>query len=179
MMSFRRAVDYTYIAQLLGRMIRTPLQQRVTVDETLNEVHLYLPQFDESTVYDVVDALKSTEGATIPTDIEVEEVDSDSYETLVLKPTYQEKPRKPGQPAQKKAIPGQLEMNFENPDTLVEKPSNQATQQQASYVAAKPNDNQGEAVRVQDTPMAHDDVETNKQDDNIVTLFRVKTFSYG
>jgi hypothetical protein len=47
MMSFRRAVDYTYIAQLLGRMIRTPLQQRVTVDETLNKVHLYLPQFDE------------------------------------------------------------------------------------------------------------------------------------
>jgi NAD-dependent deacetylase len=43
MMSFRRAVDYTYIAQLLGRMIRTPLQQRVMVDETLNEVHLYLP----------------------------------------------------------------------------------------------------------------------------------------
>ncbi len=26
MMSFRRAVDYTYIAQLLGRMVRTPMQ---------------------------------------------------------------------------------------------------------------------------------------------------------
>jgi hypothetical protein len=97
MMSFRRAVDYTYIAQLLGRMIRTPLQQRVLVDETLNEVHLYLPQFDETTVYDVVEALKSTEGATIPADIEVEEVDSDNYETLVLKPTYTVQPRKPGQ----------------------------------------------------------------------------------
>lgn len=100
MMSFRRAVDYTYIAQLLGRMIRTPLQQRVLVDETLNEVHLYLPQFDESTVYDVVEALKSTEGATIPADIEVEEVDSDGYETLGLRPTFEVQPRKPGQKKQ-------------------------------------------------------------------------------
>lgn len=104
MMSFRRAVDYTYIAQLLGRMIRTPLQQRVLVDETLNEVHLYLPQFDETTVYDVVEALRSAEGATIPADIEVEEVDSDNYETLVLKPTFEVQPRKPGQ---KKADPRQ------------------------------------------------------------------------
>jgi type III restriction enzyme len=29
MMSFRHANDYTYIAQLLGRMIRTPLARRV------------------------------------------------------------------------------------------------------------------------------------------------------
>lgn len=112
MMSFRRAVDYTYIAQLLGRMIRTPLQQRVLVDETLNEVHLYLPQFDETTVYDVVDALKSTEGATIPADIEVEEVDSDNYETLVLKPTYTVQPRKPGQ---KNADPRQGTFDFDAP----------------------------------------------------------------
>ena len=31
MMSFRRATDSTYIAQLLGRMIRTPMQMRITV----------------------------------------------------------------------------------------------------------------------------------------------------
>ena len=29
MMSFRSAQDYTYIAQLLGRMIRTPLARRI------------------------------------------------------------------------------------------------------------------------------------------------------
>ena len=28
MMSFRRAEDHTYIAQLLGRMVRTPLARR-------------------------------------------------------------------------------------------------------------------------------------------------------
>ena len=74
MMSFRHATDYTYIAQLLGRMIRTPMQMRINVDETLNDVHLYLPQFNESTVLEVIKALKNEEGATIPTDIEAEQI---------------------------------------------------------------------------------------------------------
>lgn len=93
MMSFRRAVDYTYIAQLLGRMVRTPTQQHINVDETLNDVHLYLPQFDEATVYDVVKALQDEEGATIPTDIEAEEMGHANYDTLSLRPTYQTTPR--------------------------------------------------------------------------------------
>lgn len=96
MMSFRRAVDYTYIAQLLGRMVRTPTQQHINVDETLNDVHLYLPQFNESTVYDVVKALQDEEGATIPTDIEAEKMGFDSYDTLGLRPTYTIPPRQPG-----------------------------------------------------------------------------------
>lgn len=87
MMSFRHAVDYTYIAQLLGRMVRTPMQMRIRVDETLNDVHLYLPQFNEKTVYDVVEALRSSEGANIPTDIEMEELGETTYETLTLTPT--------------------------------------------------------------------------------------------
>jgi len=119
MMSFRRASDHTWIAQLLGRMIRTPLQQRVMADESLNEVHLYLPHFDETTVYDVVEALRSTEGATIPADIDVEEVDSDSYETLNLKPTYDTKPRIP---VPKKQLPGQQHFDFDNPGTYTETP---------------------------------------------------------
>ncbi len=96
MMSFRRAVDYTYIAQLLGRMVRTPTQQHINVDETLNDVHLYLPQFNEDTVYDVVKALQDEEGATIPTDIEAEAMGYDNYDTLSLRPTYTTPPRQPG-----------------------------------------------------------------------------------
>lgn len=88
MMSFRRATDYTYIAQLLGRMIRTPTQQHINVDETLNEVHLFLPRFDEDTVYKVVDALKGAEGANIPTEIEAEMMGTSHYDTLSLRPTY-------------------------------------------------------------------------------------------
>lgn len=96
MMSFRRAVDYTYIAQLLGRMVRTPTQRHINVDETLNDVHLYLPQFNESTVHDVIKALQNEEGATIPTDVEVEEMGNQSYDTLSLRPTYKLAPRRPG-----------------------------------------------------------------------------------
>ena len=62
MMSFRRAVDATYIAQLLGRMVRTPLQRRVESDESLNDVHLYLPFFDRDTVENVIAAFKDEEG---------------------------------------------------------------------------------------------------------------------
>ena len=57
MMSFRRATDPTYIAQLMGRMVRTPLKRRIQSDETLNCVHLYLPHFDKDTAEAVVRAL--------------------------------------------------------------------------------------------------------------------------
>lgn len=108
MMSFRCAVDHTYIAQLLGRMVRTPTQQHINVDETLNDVHLYLPQFNEATVYDVVKALQDEEGATIPTDIEAEEMGRGNYDTLSLRPTYQTQPRQPGR--ERNENPDQLSM---------------------------------------------------------------------
>jgi len=65
MMSFRHASDYTYIAQLLGRMIRTPLARRVEADAELNNVGLFLPFFDEDTVKMVEQALRDSE-AIVP-----------------------------------------------------------------------------------------------------------------
>jgi type III restriction enzyme len=47
MMSFRRAVDATHIAQLVGRMVRTPLRRRIDADEYLNSVALYLPHYNK------------------------------------------------------------------------------------------------------------------------------------
>ena len=47
MMSFRRAADHTLIAQLVGRMVRTPLARRVEEDEFLGSVALFLPHYDE------------------------------------------------------------------------------------------------------------------------------------
>lgn len=46
MMSFRRAVDPTSIAQLVGRMVRSPLARRIETNELLNSVSLYLPHYD-------------------------------------------------------------------------------------------------------------------------------------
>lgn len=59
MLSFRRAEDYTYIAQLIGRMVRTPLARRVLTDDVLNSVSLFLPHFDKASVQQVVDKLSS------------------------------------------------------------------------------------------------------------------------
>lgn len=85
MMSFRRANDATYIAQLLGRMVRTPKQMHINVDETLNEVRLFLPFFNEETVKEVVDYLQSTEGSNIPTEVVGQQMGAKTVEPLSVK----------------------------------------------------------------------------------------------
>ena len=65
MMSFRSAQDHTYIAQLLGRMVRTPLAHRIEMNGALNAVHLFLPFFDQNTVSDVVRAFKEDENSAL------------------------------------------------------------------------------------------------------------------
>ena len=87
MMSFRRARDATYIAQLLGRMIRTPMQSHIEVDDTLNDVRLYLPYFDKETVQDIVTELQSTEGGAIPADIISESASERVVVTWGINPT--------------------------------------------------------------------------------------------
>lgn len=78
-MSFAVRNDPTYIAQLLGRMVRTPLQMRVTRDEFLNDVKLYLPHFNKDTVKKVVEELQSNEGGSIPTEINGESLEEPTY----------------------------------------------------------------------------------------------------
>ncbi len=79
MMSFAVRNDTTYIAQLLGRMVRTPLQMRVSRDEFLNDVKLYLPHFNRDTVKTVVDELQSNEGGDIPTEINGESLEEPTH----------------------------------------------------------------------------------------------------
>lgn len=86
MMSFRHAQDATYIAQLLGRMIRTPLQRHIDMDETLNEVCLFLPHFNKDNVESVMKALQDEEGSDIPADVEGESYGNDSRETWGYRP---------------------------------------------------------------------------------------------
>jgi type III restriction enzyme len=86
MMSFRHAADATYIAQLLGRMIRTPKHMHIQVDETLNDVHLYLPHFNSETVRKVVEELQNAEGGEIPADIYGESLDARVMDTLSVRP---------------------------------------------------------------------------------------------
>lgn len=67
MISFRPANDQTYIAQLLGRMVRTPLARRIPGNDKLNSVDCLLPKFDKETVEAVVRALREGGGEAPPT----------------------------------------------------------------------------------------------------------------
>jgi hypothetical protein len=60
-MSFRRSVDATTIAQLVGRMIRTPLARRIESDEALNVVELFLPHYDTENLENVLNVLRNPE----------------------------------------------------------------------------------------------------------------------
>ena len=180
MMSFRRASDDTYIAQLLGRMIRTPMQQHILKDDSLNDVHLYLPQFDEQAVYGVVEALKGAEGAEIPTDVEAEQLGAGHYDVLTIRPTYTTAPRRPARPAH--VIPGQIDLFGENeqddfpasdgfsgvattvsagagnPDASAGHSSPVTGSASATGAAAEPRTDRGAAVNVM-----HDDEEGNER----------------
>lgn len=67
MISFRPAQDQTYIAQLLGRMVRTPLARRIPGNDKLNAVECLLPKFDKETVEAVIKALRDGGGDSPPT----------------------------------------------------------------------------------------------------------------
>lgn len=134
MMSFKHASDATYIAQLLGRMVRTPMQMHIQVDDVLNDVHLYLPYFNEDTVKDVVEALQSTEGGDIPTDIYGESLSGKRFETLTVKP----KKKKEDQPT-----PGQM--------TLFDVFSGQTSDPQTTSTPTEPSGTDSSAAPSQTT----------------------------
>lgn len=66
MMSFRTAVDATAIAQLVGRVVRTPLARRIESDDHLNSVALYLPHYDERGLSRVIDQLTAPDPHILP-----------------------------------------------------------------------------------------------------------------
>lgn len=145
MMSFKHANDATYIAQLLGRMVRTPMQMHINVDEVLNDVHLFLPYFNEETVKKVVEAFQSAEGGSIPTDIYGEKLTGKQFTTLTVKTKKKTESENPNQinlfgenfqgvnvAAREKSVPSEIEKGIFSPaanentnesNTSVEKPA--------------------------------------------------------
>lgn len=76
MVSLRTARDITYIAQLVGRMVRAPLARRIEADDALNRVSLFLPHFDEKAVTKVVEGLNGdSDGLAGTTEVVVDPVD--------------------------------------------------------------------------------------------------------
>lgn len=96
MMSFRRAQDSTNIAQLVGRMIRTPLARRIESDEVLNTVELFLPHYNAEALESVLARLRSPDADEgLPTRVETSIVEYprnplmvDVFERLKTLPTY-------------------------------------------------------------------------------------------
>ena len=96
MMSFRRAVDHTLIAQLVGRMIRTPLARRIERDEMLNTVNLYLPHYDSNSLDNIISELRNPDAEDRPpTNVERKLVAYERnpemeavFDTIVTLPTY-------------------------------------------------------------------------------------------
>ena len=96
MMSFRRAIDHTLIAQLVGRMIRTPLARRVEGDEVLNTVNLYLPHYDRASLKAIVEELRNPDAEDRPpTNVETDVISYNrnpemkaAFEQLSVIPTY-------------------------------------------------------------------------------------------
>lgn len=75
MMSFRSAGDSTHIAQLVGRMVRTPLARRIIDNETLNTVALYLPHYNSKELKKVIEKLSKPDGES-RSPVEVKEAES-------------------------------------------------------------------------------------------------------
>lgn len=72
MMSFRKAKDHTLIAQLIGRMVRTPLARSIEGNDVLNSVALYLPHYEQSGVNAIIERLRKPDADTgIAVDVEL------------------------------------------------------------------------------------------------------------
>lgn len=81
--SMRSHHDDTYIAQLIGRMVRTPLAESVNIEQ-LNSVSCFLPYFDPATVERVVKYL-TDEGSD-----DYSGISKESGREIVTKPVHVE-----------------------------------------------------------------------------------------
>ncbi|MET0931579.1 MAG: DEAD/DEAH box helicase family protein [Aeromicrobium sp.] len=94
LISFQSRESFTEIAQLIGRLVRTPLARRVAGDDLLNSVVAYLPGFNAEHVVKVVTALTSDETAEI--ELVIDSVDcvrsptvpNGAFELLQSLPSY-------------------------------------------------------------------------------------------
>ena len=124
MMSFRKAEDVTYIAQLLGRMIRTPMQSRILVDDSLNDVRLYLPYFNRDNVAAVVNELQDSECGDIPAVIDSESMEHPVYIHWSIRNAHSRQPEEYQiQPALFDGNSGKPNFDTENTSSTVEVPN--------------------------------------------------------
>lgn len=71
LMSFRKALDHTLIAQLVGRMVRTPLARSIEGSDLLNSVGLFLPHYDATGLRKIINDLSNPDPESgIPVEVQ-------------------------------------------------------------------------------------------------------------
>ncbi len=93
LVSFRTALDETYIAQILGRMIRTPLRRSIEAVPQLNDVSLFVPYFDDKNTEKLIKALEGELQIQTANPKEIvpcnrNPVYADVFSVLATKPTF-------------------------------------------------------------------------------------------
>jgi len=96
LVSLRSAEDYTYISQLIGRMVRSPLARRISTNAVLNTVNCYLPHFNRNQVEEIADRFRTGENDEPPVSVETapvrvwrnEDIAIEVFELLEDLPTY-------------------------------------------------------------------------------------------
>lgn len=96
LVSFRRAQDHTYITQLIGRMVRTPLARRIEKPTVLNTVNVFLPHFNTDQVQSIVDSFATGANdeppvAVISNPVYIERnslIEQAVFDALATVPTY-------------------------------------------------------------------------------------------
>lgn len=133
MVSFRHAEDVTYIAQLLGRMIRTPLQSHIKVDDSLNDVRLYLPYFNRDNVEAVVNELQESECGEIPTYVDSESIDNPVRKVYTIRVAH-----KKSSEEDNKNQPSLFSDFFDDGDTEASKATGLPIQTETTYTQVTP-----------------------------------------
>jgi len=131
--SRRKRTDPTYIAQLIGRMIRTPLARRIDLVEELNTVACYLPEYDAVTVEGVVQKLKE-DNVAVATTIILKNPADVSFFGNTKKKIEQKLEKKHQQSSTGTATPTQTEP-ADNPSVTI--PEDPATQESAQETVAE------------------------------------------
>ena len=173
--SMRTHKDSTYVGQLIGRMVRTPLARQVSIDK-LNSVTCYLPQYDPKAVQEVVKYLTDENAddygavAADASSIIVEPVDIEWDTTLDDATIYAPAPKIPSESKESYPLPGNTltskEKMGENESVIVA-PVEKKKESEAESNNPKPLKESENDWFIQDTFDSNPEPEKDKKNDDI------------
>jgi len=83
LISLRTANDMTYVKQMIGRMVRTPLAEKIEGHPFLNDVTMYLPHYNLETIEQVRKDLQGDSDDSLTTEVVTRPVDLELVDAVV------------------------------------------------------------------------------------------------